>query len=143
MAMKAPSADEWLREAKAAPGAENCGMYLLHNGVVRRTSKAAARQGRGDDAPVAGMDFDYDEEKAEAAAAMARAMPGIRHVRVWLNRGRLSPGDDIMLVLVGGDIRPHVVDALQALVGELKEHCVTEREVFEPARPEAPEGKRT
>ncbi len=136
MAMKAPSMDEWLREAKAAPGAENCGMYLFHNGVVRRTSKAAARQGRDDD-------VDYDEEKAKSAAETARAMPGIRHVRVWLNRGRLLPGDDIMLVLVGGDIRPHVVDALQALVGELKEHCVTEREVFEPAQPEAPEGKHT
>ena len=37
-------------------------------------------------------------------------------------------GDDIMLVLVGGDIRPHVVDALQALVGKLKTECVTELE---------------
>ena len=143
MAMKAPSMDEWLREAKAAPGAENCGMYLFHNGVVRRTSKAAARQGRVNDAPVAGMDFDYDEEKAKSAAETARAMPGIHHVRVWLNRGRLAPGDDIMLVLVGGDIRPHVVDALQALVGELKEHCVTEREVFELAPPLNPGGERT
>ena len=57
-------------------------------------------------------------------------MPGIRYVRVWLNRGRLSLGDDIMMVLIGGDIRPRVVDALQKLVGTLKEQCVTEREVF-------------
>ena len=60
---------------------------------------------------------------------MALAMPGIRTVRVWLNSGELTVGDDIMLVLVGGDIRPHVVDALQALVGELKQHCVTETEI--------------
>ena len=39
-------------------------------------------------------------------------------------------GDDIMLVLVGGDIRPHVIDALQALVGEIKNHCVVEQEVY-------------
>ena len=56
-------------------------------------------------------------------------MAGIVYVRVWLNEGLLSVGDDIMLVLVGGDIRPHVIDALQALVGELKNHCVTEEEI--------------
>ena len=33
-----------------------------------------------------------------------------------------------MLVLVGGDIRPHVIDALQTLVGTLKNECVSERE---------------
>ncbi len=35
-----------------------------------------------------------------------------------------------MLVLIGGDIRPHVIDALQSLVGEIKNHCVTETEKF-------------
>ena len=35
-----------------------------------------------------------------------------------------------MLVLIGGDIRPHVVDALQFLVGEIKNHCVVEKESY-------------
>ena len=126
----APSLDQWLREAKAAPEAAECGMYLCHNGVVRETARARVRQGQDDTAPVTGMFFDYDEKKAAEAAEAARRMPGIRYVRVWLARGELSVGDDIMLALVGGDIRPHVIDALQTLVGELKEHCVTERESF-------------
>ena len=75
MQKKAPSLDQWLAEAKADPNAGECGMYLVHNGTVRRTSKAAVRQGKADDAPVAGMLFDYDEEKAEAAIADARRMP--------------------------------------------------------------------
>ena len=58
-------------------------------------------------------------------------MPGIYHVRVWLNEGELRLGDDIMLVLIGGDIRPHVVDALQYLVGRIKNECVQEREISE------------
>lgn len=37
-------------------------------------------------------------------------------------------GDDIMFVLIGGDIRPNVVDALQALVETIKNECVTEIE---------------
>lgn len=124
-----PSLDLWLREAKEDPSAAECGMFLFHNGVVRRTAKARVRFGDENAAPVREMDFSYDAGKVEAAKAAASAMPGIRYVRVWLNSGRLSIGDDIMLVLIGGDIRPHVVDALQALVGEIKNHCVIEREI--------------
>ena len=105
-------------------------MYLFHNGVVRETAKAAVREGAKDTAPVQGMVFSYDADRVEAAKAMALAMPGIRTVRVWLNSGELKVGDDIMLVLVGGDIRPHVIDALQTLVGEIKNHCVTETEIY-------------
>ena len=35
-----------------------------------------------------------------------------------------------MRFLVGGDIRPHVVFALETLVGELKNNCVTETELY-------------
>ena len=126
----APSLDAWLKEAKVDPSAAGCGMYLFHNGVVRQSAKAAVRFGEENTAPVKGMLFSYDAEKVERAKQTALAMPGIAYVRVWLNTGELKVGDDIMLVLVGGDIRPHVIDALQALVGEIKQHCVTETEVF-------------
>jgi len=124
-----PSLDAWLKEAKREAGAAGCGMYLFHNGVVRETAKAAVREGAENTAPVRGMRFSYDADKVEAAKKAALAMPGIRYARVWLNSGELAVGDDIMLVLVGGDIRPHVIDALQALVGEIKQHCVTETEI--------------
>ena len=125
-----PSLDAWLKEAKMEAGAAGCGMYLFHNGVVRETAKAAVREGTVDTAPVRGMRFSYDAEKVEVARKAALAMPGIQYVRVWLNSGELQVGDDIMLVLVGGDIRPHVIDALQSLVAEIKQHCVTETEVY-------------
>lgn len=134
--MKAPSLDEWLKEAKKDASANECGMYLFHNGVVRETPKAKVRELQ-DDASLANaektvdhLEFSYDSEKVEAAKKMALEMPGIFYIRVWLNEGRLEIGDDIMLVLVGGDIRPHVIDALQALVGEIKNHCVVEKESY-------------
>ncbi len=124
-----PSADAWLAEAKAA--AANCGMYLLHNGVVRPSARAFARDGDLSAPPVAAMLFDYEETKVREAVRAAEAMPGIECVRVWLNRGRLSVGDDIMYVLVGGDIRPRVKEALFTLVSELKTKCVSEQELSE------------
>ena len=126
-----PSIDQWLQEAKAAPGAENCGMYLTHCGVVRESAKAKVRLGQTDTKRVTGMRFSYDAEKLEEAVSAARALEGIYYVRVWLNEGELSVGDDIMLILIGGDIRPHVVDALQVLVGRIKNECVSETEQYE------------
>lgn len=123
-----PSIDKWLAEAKADPSAKYCGMYLSHNGVVRETPKAKVRQGLDDGSTVQGMEFGYDAQKLEAAIAQAKQMEGIYYVRVWLNEGELTVGDDIMYVLIGGDIRPHVIDALQALVGTIKGECVTEIE---------------
>ena len=124
-----PSVDRWLKEAKEDPTAPACGMYLVHNGTVRATAKAKVRAGASDTLPVTGMEFSYDEKKAEAARQEALAMEGISYVRVWLNEGRLRVGDDLMLVLIGGDIRPRVVDCLQFLVGKLKDECVTEKEL--------------
>ena len=128
--LTAPSMDAWLKEAKADSLAKDCGMFLFHNGVVRATAKAKVRQGAENTDAVTGMDFDYDAEGVSSAVARAYTLPGIYYVRVWLNRGCLDVGDDIMLVLIGGDIRPHVVNALNSLVGELKEKCVTERERY-------------
>ena len=132
MAKTVPSMDAWLQEAKAHPDADKVGMYLTHNGVVRGTAKAMVRQGAQDTKPVTGMTFSYDREKMDAAIAETLAMDGIFYVRAWLNEGELAVGDDIMFVLVGGDIRPHVIDALQFLVGRLKSECVTELEHSAP-----------
>lgn len=129
MSKTMPSIDAWLKEAKEHESAPKIGMYLTHNGVVRQSSRALVRMGDESAKPVTGMVFSYDREKVDAAIAAAYEMEGIYYIRVWLNEGRLELGDDIMLVLIGGDIRPHVVDALQYLVGRIKNECVSETEI--------------
>lgn len=130
MKKQSPSMDTWLKEAKADPSAPLCGMYLVHNGTVRETAKAKVRLGAENTEAVTGMRFSYDAEKLGRAIELARQMEGIHHVRVWLNEGELTLGDDIMFVLIGGDIRPHVIDALQKLVGTIKNECVIEEEIY-------------
>ena len=123
-----PSMDAWLLEAKRHESAPKIGMYLTHNGVVRQSARAKVRMGAEDTKPVTGMYFAYDREKVDGVIADTYKMEGIYYIKVWLNEGELTLGDDIMYVLVGGDIRPHVVDALQYLVGRIKSECVTETE---------------
>lgn len=129
MSKPAPSIDAWLREAKAHASAPKIGMYLTHNGTVRQTARAKVRCGAEDTKEVTGMLFSYDQEKVDAIIADTYKMEGIYYIRVWLNEGELKMGDDIMYVLIGGDIRPRVVDALNHLVGRIKNECVAETEL--------------
>ena len=129
MARDIPSMDQWLKEAKTHESAPKIGMYLTHNGIVRQSAKARVRYGE-DAKDVTGMIFSYDQEKVDAVLADARKLEGIYYIRLWLNEGVLAVGDDIMYVLIGGDIRPHVVDGLQYLVGRLKNECVSETERY-------------
>ena len=80
-----------------------------------------------------GMLFSCDRARMDEAIQDTYQMEGIFYLRVWVNEGRLQAGDDIMYVLVGGDIRPHVVKALEYLVGRIKSECVQEQEIFEDA----------
>ena len=129
MKKESPSMDRWLKEAKAHESAPKIGMYLTHNGIVRQTAKAKVRYGAEDTKAVTGMLFSYDQAKVDAIIAETYKMEGIYYIRVWLNEGELSVGDDIMYVLIGGDIRPRVVDALQYLVSRVKNECVVEKEL--------------
>ena len=76
------------------------------------------------------MFFSYDEKKVEAAIQSVYEMEGIYYIRTWLNSGKMNVGDDLMYVMIGGDIRPHVVAALETLVGKIKTECVTETEIY-------------
>ena len=128
MKKESPSMDAWLQEAKHHESAPQIGMYLSHNGIVRQSAKARVRYGE-DAKDVTGMAFSYDQSKVDAVLADAEKLDGIYYIRVWLNEGELKVGDDIMYVLIGGDIRPRVVDALNYLVGRIKNECVTETEL--------------
>ena len=128
---ESPSIDAWMKEAKVHENADKVGMYLTHNGIVRKSAKAKVRLGEEDTKDVTGMLFSYDQAKVDAAVEETYALDGIYYVKAWLNEGKLTVGDDIMYVLIGGDIRPHVVDALQFLVGKLKNECVEETEIYE------------
>jgi len=124
-----PSMDQWLAEAKASENADKCGMFLTHNGIVRSTAKAQVRQGEEMPA-VAKVDFSYDAAGVEAAVAEALTWDGVYYVKVWLNEGVLEVGESIMYVLIGADIRPRCIDALQNLVGKIKNALVVEKEIY-------------
>lgn len=120
--------NEWLKEAKLAENADKCGMYLMHNGVVRGTAKAQVREGI-ESSPVTGMIFSYDNDKVEKVILSTKEMPGIYYVRAELGSGQIEIGEDIMYILIGADTRPHALEAFNYLMDEIKGNCVKEIEM--------------
>ena len=116
------SVEDWMEEIKALPGSAAVGMMLAHRGVVRGTTR--------DGDPVRGMDLRVDRERLEQVVSRAQELPGVFAARAWVNEGRLAVGDDIMKVVVAGDIREHVFEALQRLVAAVKTEVVSETELF-------------
>lgn len=111
----------WIDQIKAKSPPDQLGMILIHNGVVRATSK--------DGKAVNGMVLTYDEDLLENLVGRYRDSEGIVDIRVWINRGNLAVGDDIMVVLVAGRFRTDVLPVFQELMREIKTTVVREQEI--------------
>jgi len=114
--------DEWVKEIKKRTDFRDLGMILVHNGMVRATSK--------DGKPVKGMHLSYDKQKLIRLLDDLRKRDGIVEIRVWINEGDLKVGDDIMYALVAGRFRTLVIPVLEELVSIIKKEIVSEREFF-------------
>jgi molybdopterin synthase catalytic subunit len=112
--------DDWMREIKENSPPDELGMILVHNGIVRATSK----EGK----PVKGMTLDHDDALLQSILEEYRSKAGIVGIKVWLNGGRLSIGDDIMIVLVAGRYRTDVLPVFEALIRDIKTRVVREEE---------------
>jgi len=116
-----PSVDKLIEEVKKASNPENVGMILVHNGVVRASSKTGKK--------VSEMELSFDEEKLKEVISSIEKREGIEAVRVWINSGRLKIGDNIMIVVVAGRFRSDVLPALEELLSRIKKEVVVEKEI--------------
>lgn len=103
--------------------AENVGMVLVHNGVVRGWS-------RGDRSDVSTIDISVDQQKAETIRMEIEQMPGIYKIVLEAHSGRMKPGDDVLFLIVAGDIRENVKPALALLLDRIKSEAVSKKEYF-------------
>jgi len=101
----------------------NVGMVLVHNGVVRGWS-------RKDRQDVSCVDIAVDLQKLEALRREFEGRPGIYKVLVEARQGCLKPGDDVLFIVVAGDIRENVKPALADLLDRIKLEAVSKKELL-------------
>lgn len=117
-----PSIDEIVKNIKNLPNADEIGMILIHNGIVRKSAKHGATL-------VNGLVLSYDENLLARKIQQLKKMAGIVEVFAFINHGNLDVGDDIMLVVVAGDRRNNILKPFEDFIGFIKQKVVREKEV--------------
>ena len=112
--------NELVNRVKKHPDFHKSGMILCHNGVVR----ASSRDGR----PVSEVTVNVDRKRLETILAEIKAMPGIVEVLAHVNEGTLKVGEDVMYVVVAGNFREHVFDAMISAVNRIKADVTSKQE---------------
>ncbi len=111
-----------INKIKNNPRYPEAGMIVCHNGVVRGTS----RNGQ----PVSAIEISVDRNRLKDVLAGYKQMPGIVDIMVEITEGPLKVGEDIMAVVVAGDIRENVFPVLQEMVDTIKRDVVRKKEHF-------------
>jgi molybdopterin synthase catalytic subunit len=98
---------------KEHPEFDRVGMILCHNGIVRATSRDGRR--------VKGLEVSVDHDLLNRILAEGRQRPGIVAIEVRIDENRYLPvGEDVMVLVVAGDVRENVLPALQAILDAIK-----------------------
>jgi len=108
---------------KKHPDYHRTGMILCHNGVVRGTSRDGRR--------VSGLTISVDHEKLRQVIERYKQQPGIIDIRVEIaDNKHLAVGDDVMLLVVAGDIRENVISVLNETLNAIKTSVTNKTEFF-------------
>ena len=108
---------------KKHPDYHRAGMILCHNGIVRGTS----RDGR----QVSGLTISVDHEKLQQVIERYKQQPGIIDILVEIADNRhLGIGDDVMLLVVAGDIPENVISVLNDTLNAIKTTVTSKTEFF-------------
>jgi len=108
---------------KRNPEYDRVGMILCHNGVVRGTS----RDGR----KVSGLKIAVDHTKLMKIIDENKKRPGIVEILVEIAENKeLSIGEDVMLLVVAGDIRDNVIMTLNDTLNAIKTTVTKKTEFY-------------
>lgn len=109
-------------EMKRHPAYHQMGMIATHMGVVRETSL--------DGRKVKSVQVTFHHDILQKIRDEGKKLPGIVEVFIETRDGVLNVGDEIMVVMVGGDTREHVFPALVDIVDQIKRQGAAKQEAF-------------
>ena len=112
-----------IAELKKRPGfKDNVGMILIHNGVVRNWS-------RKDRTAVAALEVTPDFARIEELRQEYLGREGIFEIIIEARAGRFTPGDDLLFIIVAGDLRENIKPVLAELLDRVKSEAIGKKEI--------------
>jgi molybdopterin synthase catalytic subunit len=101
---------------------EKVGMILIHNGTVRNWSRKDHQQ-------ITALETIVDQGKTERLRQEYLEKQGIYDIIVEARSGCFAPGDDLLFILVAGDLRENVKPVLAELLDRIKAEAVSKNEI--------------
>lgn len=115
-----------IADLKQKPGfKDNVGMMLIHNGVVRNWS-------RKDKSSVTALEVTPDYEKIEMLRQEYLKKEGIFDILIEARSGKFAPGDDLLFIIVAGDLRENIKPVLSDLLDRVKAEAMSKKEITAP-----------
>ena len=114
-----------IAEMKKQPGFnDNVGMILIHNGTVRGWSRMDKKK------TVVALEVTPDLDKIESIRQDFMKREGIFEIVAEAKTGRFQPGDDLLYLIVAGDIRENIKPVLAELLDRVKAEAITKKEIM-------------
>jgi molybdopterin synthase catalytic subunit len=111
-----------IQRVREHPEASKVGMIATHLGIVRGTSR--------DGVEVERIEVVYNHDVMQSIIRDIKNMTGIIEVLVDSKEGLLQVGDEILAVVVAGDIRENVFRALITAVNRIKAEASKKKEHY-------------
>jgi molybdopterin synthase catalytic subunit len=117
------SLDRLITGVKAHPEIARAGMILCHNGIVRQSDRSGAKRVRS-------LKVVVDHAAIERVRSWGESQPGIVVVAIEALEGEFHVGDDLLFVVVAGDVRENVFAATREIVERIKSEGVQKTEFY-------------
>jgi len=122
--MKTMDLQTLIEKVRQHPEFHKAGMLLCHCGVVRSTSRDGRR--------VTGLTIAVDHTRLQTLIEKQKQHPGIVDIQVAVAADRyLSVGDEVMHLVVAGDVRENVITVLKDTLDAIKADVTRKTETFE------------
>lgn len=123
MATDLVSLDRLVAGVKAHPQISRARMILFHNGIVKESDRSGARSVRG-------LKVAVDHAEIERIRPWARSQPGIVTAEIEVFEGEFCVGDDLLYVIMAGDVRENVFATMREMVERIKGTSVHKTELY-------------
>jgi len=118
------SLDKIIADLKARPEMAQAGMILCHNGIVRASDRSGTRR-------VNALKVAVDHAAVDRIRSWGESQPGIVAVVIEALEGEFRVGDDLLFVVVAGDIRENVFAVTREVVEKIKSGGVQKTEFYD------------
>ena len=113
-----------IAELKQQPGfTDNVGMILIHNGIVRNWSRKDHNQ-------VIALEVTPDLLKIKKLRQEYLKRRGIFEIIIEPLSGTFQPGDDLLFIIVAGDLRENIKPVLAELLDRVKAEAISKKEIM-------------